>query len=332
MSNELVVIQQQNALNVFAGEQTELDSILSDIARKARSIVPDVTTAKGRAEIASIAAKVSSSKAAIEKAGKELADKQKEIPKLIDASRKRSRDFLDALRDEVRQPLTEWEAEQARIKAEKEEAERIENERIEAEQKAEQERIEAERLFSLLWDEAHIMNERFDIDKEKAEIAKAKQAEQDEKDRLAREAKLVEQGRLAAEQENKDALAKAEREKLEAEQREKQAVENARIAKENAELLEKQRLIDSENARVTAKEKAERERLQAIEDERKRVEEEAAKQKAIDDKRAANAMHREAIKLQVKNSLIDAGLTEEQAETVVNLACADKLGALKIEF
>lgn len=332
MSNELITIHPQNALSIFAGEQVELDSILADIAEKARSIVPDVTTTKGRAVIASNAAKVSSSKAAIEKAGKDLADIQKEIPKLIDASRKRSREFLDALRDEVRQPLTEWEAEQARIKAEKEEAERIEAERIEAELKAEQDRIEAERMFALLWDEAHIMNDRFDIDKEKAEIAKAKQAEQDEKDRLSREAELVEQGRLAAEQANKQALEKAEREKLEAEQREKQAIEHARIAKEKAELLEKQRIIDAENSRVAALEKAERERLQAIEDERKRVEAESAKQKAIDDARKADIEHRTAIKTSVKELLIASGLTDEQAINVVKLACAGKLGALKIEF
>jgi colicin import membrane protein len=310
MSNVVVTIEPQTALSIFAGEQTELDSILADIAEKARSIVPDVTTAKGRAAIASNAAKVSSSKVAIEKAGKELADSQKEIPKLIDASRKRSREFLDALRDEVRQPLTEWEAEQARIKAEKEEAERVEAARIEAERQAEQDRIEAQRMFALLWDEAHVMNDRFDVDKEKAEMAKAKQTEQ----------------------EHKDALAKAEREKLEAEQREKQAVENARFAKENAELLEKQRLIDAENARVAAAEKAVLDKLQAVENERKRVEAEAAQQKAIDDKRAANTRHRTAIKTQVKNSLIDAGLTEEQAKMVVNLAIADKLGALKIQF
>jgi hypothetical protein len=321
MSNEVVTIEPQTALSVFAGEQSELDIILSGIAEKARAIVPDVTTAKGRAAIASNAAKVSSSKAAIEKAGKELAGRQKEVPKLIDASRKRSREFLDALRDEVRQPLTEWEDEQAQIKADKEEAERVEAARI-----------ENKRLFSLLWDEAHIMNDRFDIDKDRAEFAKAKQAKQDVKNRLAREAELVEKGRLAAEQASKDALEKAEREKIEAEQREKQAIEAARVAKENAELLEKQRLIDAENARVLAAEKAARDQAKAVEDERKRAEAEAARQKAIDDKRAANIAHRTAIKTQVKNLLIDAGFTEEQAINVVNLACADKLGALKINF
>ena len=180
-----------------------------------------------------------------------------------------------------RAPLDEYEQVQKDIADKKARDERIEDERV-----------EAERLFSLLWDEAHFLNDKFDFDKEKAEAAKAKQAEQDEKDRLAREAELIEQGRLAAEQANKDALAKAEREKLEAEQREKQAVE----------------------------------------DERKRVEAEAAKQKAIDDARKADIEHRTAIKTSVKELLIASGLTDEQAINVVKLACAGKLGLLVINF
>lgn len=44
--------------------------------------------------------------------------KEKEIPKRIDATRKHVRDSLDALRDRVRQPLTDYEnAEKSRIAA-----------------------------------------------------------------------------------------------------------------------------------------------------------------------------------------------------------------------
>lgn len=42
----------------------------------------------------------------------------KALPKQIDESRRVVRERLDALKDEVRRPLTEWEAEQERIKAE----------------------------------------------------------------------------------------------------------------------------------------------------------------------------------------------------------------------
>lgn len=49
----------------------------------------------------------------------------------IDAARKKARDTLDALRDEVRKPLTDWEAEQERIEQERKDAE--ERARAEAE-------------------------------------------------------------------------------------------------------------------------------------------------------------------------------------------------------
>jgi len=220
-----------------------------------------------------------------------------------------------------RAPLTEYEQVQKDIADKKERDDR-----------AEVERIENERFFSLLWDEAHFLNDKFDFDKEKAEAAKAKQAEQDEKDRLAREAELIEQGRLAAEQESKYALEKAEREKAEAEQREQQAIESARIAKEQAEQLEKKRLIDDENKRVAALEKAEKDRLQAVEDERKRVQAEADKQAAIEKERAANTAHRTAIKSEVKKLLIDFGISEEQSILIVQLACKGSLGAMTIKF
>ncbi len=42
----------------------------------------------------------------------------KALPKQIDESRRIVRERLDALKDEVRRPLTEWEAEQERIRVE----------------------------------------------------------------------------------------------------------------------------------------------------------------------------------------------------------------------
>jgi len=46
----------------------------------------------------------------------EKKERLKEQPKLVDAERKRMRDKLDALKDQVRKPLTDWEnAEESRI-------------------------------------------------------------------------------------------------------------------------------------------------------------------------------------------------------------------------
>jgi len=203
-----------------------------------------------------------------------------------------------------RAPLDEYEQVQKDIADKK-----ARDERLEAE------RIENERMFALLWDEAHFLNDKFDFDKEKTEIAKAKQVEQDEKDRVAREAELIEQGRKAAEQASKEAIEKAEREKIEAEQREKQL------------------LIDAENARVAAAEKAAHDQLQAVEDERKRVKAEAAKQKAIDDARKADIEYRGNIMRDVKERLmLECSLDETTAKLIVSTVCKGKLGALTIKF
>lgn len=82
-----------------------------DQIRQAVNEVPDVTTAKGRARIASLAASASRSKTAIEKPGREYLRHLKEQPKIIEAELRRFVIECDEIRDETRRPLTEWEAE-----------------------------------------------------------------------------------------------------------------------------------------------------------------------------------------------------------------------------
>lgn len=114
-STELVFIQPETAIEVYTADKG-LDPYLAKIKAEVDGFIPDVTTKKGRDAVASMAYKVSQSKTYLDKTGKELVDKLKEQPKLVDAERKRMRDYLDALRDDVRKPLTEWEdAEKNRI-------------------------------------------------------------------------------------------------------------------------------------------------------------------------------------------------------------------------
>ncbi|CUU24570.1 hypothetical protein EM595_2337 [Duffyella gerundensis] len=90
--------------------------------------VPDLSTAKGRARVASLAAQVSRSKTAVEKPGREFLKRLKEQPKIFETELRRFIIKCDSLRDEVRRPLTEWE--QERIAAEQ--AAEAERQRIEA--------------------------------------------------------------------------------------------------------------------------------------------------------------------------------------------------------
>lgn len=108
-SSELAVLPpKESALAVYQSP-TGLDPYIQRIRDEVIGHAPDVTTRKGREAIASLAFKVRKSKTALDSLGKQLVDELKDVPKKIDAERKRMRDALDALADEVRQPLTAWE-------------------------------------------------------------------------------------------------------------------------------------------------------------------------------------------------------------------------------
>src|SRR3546814_4956942 len=95
-----------------------IDKYLDMVRAEIDGFSGDVQTKKGRDAIASIAYKVAKSKTYLDGVGKELTDSAKELPKKIDATRKLVRDTLDAWKDEVRKPLTEWEqAEESRVAA-----------------------------------------------------------------------------------------------------------------------------------------------------------------------------------------------------------------------
>ena len=107
-ATDLVVIEKSNAMAVFTSNE-QLDPIIEAIEKEARSLVPDVSTKKGRDAIASMAHKVARSKTYIDNAGKDLVAELKALPKQIDESRRLVRERLDLLKDEVRRPLNEWE-------------------------------------------------------------------------------------------------------------------------------------------------------------------------------------------------------------------------------
>ena len=160
---ELVETKTLDALVIFTNPDG-LDKILKEIENKVSGIVPDISTQKGRKEIASLAYKVAQSKTLIDKLGAELTADWKDRAKKVDVSRKRARDFLDSLKDRVRQPLTEWE---------EAEAKRIADE-------------EARLKYDADWDDAITANLLLDrereIERKEAEIARI-QAELDDKER-----------------------------------------------------------------------------------------------------------------------------------------------------
>lgn len=114
---ELVVVRDKDALATFT-DRDALDRILANVRQRVDEFKGDATTQEGRAEIKAFAFAVTKSKTALAGVGERLAREQKDIPKKIDAGRKHVVDTLDAWRDEVRKPLTDWEkADEDRMRA-----------------------------------------------------------------------------------------------------------------------------------------------------------------------------------------------------------------------
>lgn len=318
---DLVVIEKANALTVFKSAD-QIEEILAKVEREVMSFVPDVTTAKGRKEIASLAYRVSQTKSYLDGLGKDLVADLKEIPKLIDANRKTVRDRLDALRDKARQPFTEWEEEQERIKAE-------EQAKIKAEE--DRKRFESDHEIALL------MNEKHDREaKEKAEEA--------ERQRVAHEEELK---RKAAEQAKREAEEKAAAELAAAKQREEDAI----AAKAQAELLAKQAQERAEReakeaqertAKLAqeAREQAEREKQEAIAAEQRKAQEKEsarlAEEKRIADekaKREADVRHRKAVGADIVNALTaNSSINRDQAIEVLTALMNGLVPHTKINY
>lgn len=320
VSTELIVIEKSTALQVFT-EKDALDPILQKIKAEVEAFVPDVTTAKGRKEIASMAYKIARSKTYIDSKGKELSAEYKEIPKKIDAGRRIAADFLENLQKEVRKPLDEWEAEQARIKAEEEA--RLEAERLAIQKEADHEAALTE-------------NELFDLKKA-------------EEKRLAEEARLKREEEIrkeAAAQATRDAEAKAERERLESARREAEAKIAAEHAeKEKAEAQERARLqaeqaekdkieaaAKAERDRIAAEKKAEEDKLAAVEAERKRLEKIEADKEAERIAREADEQHRANIKIQAITGIKALGFSDKAATSIIEAIELGVIPNVKIEF
>lgn len=106
-------ISDENAPAIYI--QNGLKPFLQMIKDEVCGEVPDLSSRKGRERIASLAATVSKRKVAVEKPGREYLRSIKELPKIIEAELREFVRDADALRDEIRKPLTDWEeAEQAR--------------------------------------------------------------------------------------------------------------------------------------------------------------------------------------------------------------------------
>ncbi len=258
-----------NAEEFFRDDDAVSDAI-NKIRAAVRSHVPDVTTRKGRDEIKSLAYSVSRSKTYLDGEGKKLVDGIKKQAVGIDAARKKIRDDLDALRDEARKPLDEWEAA---------EAERQERD-AEIMRQIAQHGLTGFEPSAEIVAKAHqikgiTLPPDFTGDREAVEVKRAETMQSLRnmfETALQREKDAEELARLRAEEEAraaKEAEEKAARELAEREaQRDRERAEAAEKARQEAEARAAEEIEHAKREAAEAVERAQREAQEAIERER----------------------------------------------------------------
>lgn len=335
-ATDLVVIERSNAMAVFTTKE-QLDPIIEAIEKEARSLVPDVTTKKGRDAIASMAHKVSRSKTYIDNAGKDLVAELKALPKQIDESRRLVRERLDALKDEVRRPLNEWEqaederkqALQQRLSGLRALADVIDDAGNYLPSTDIQSRLGEAKAVTLgdSWQEFAIeagVAKDTTVQKLEAAVIVAKQHEDQtaELERLRKDAE---------EKARRDHEEKLKREAVESARREaelKAQVEREESARREAEL--KAKAEQAERDRIAAQERAEREAKEAQERTAKLAQEaseqaEREKQEAIaaeqrKAKEAADKVRREAEAKEAARLAEERRIADEAAKRAANVA------------
>lgn len=343
-------IKQENYPQIYGNKG--LDHFYEKVVEQVSKEVPDLSTAKGRARIASLAAAVSKSKTAVEKPGREYLKQLKDLPKKIETELREFADKMDKLRDETRKPLTDWE----NAEAQREENHKNNIAQLVAYRSA---NIATSLHIAELIDsiEAVTVDQSFEefeaeAHREKAasiaflrdELVKAekREAEQAELERLRAES-LARDQKEREERIAREAAEKAKREAEEAAKQEREAAERRELElKLVAEQAEKNRIAAeqaakaAEDARIKAEQEAKARAEQAARDAEERVKREAeARAKAEADelaRREADKKHKAKINNEAAAAFVAAGFSEEQAKQIIVLIASGKVPNTKINY
>jgi colicin import membrane protein len=341
--NALVTIDTLTPAVLFA--PGGVDAIISKLEADVRAISTDISTEAGRKAVASLAYKVARSKTALDDMGKQLVSDLKAQTGKIDAERRVIRDRLDALRDEVRKPLDDFEqAEKSRVDGHEAAITAImqlANLWPEADSAAIKQRLEAiGGLSQRDWQEfsarstaaadevrkvlAAALAQAEKREAEAAELARLR-AEQIAREQAEREARIASE---AAERAKAEAEAKAKRE---AEQvAAKAAAEQHRVERERAEAIA--RAEKAEADKKAAAEKAERDRVASIEAERKRVADAAAKEAAEKARREKDKAHRAKLNNEALAALTAIGVDAELGKVIIAAIAKSEVPHVSIEY
>lgn len=251
-----------------------LEDLFNKVKAEVETNVPDLETVEGRKHIKALAAKISSSKTAIDKPMRDYLREIKALPKVVEKNARESVERFDALRDATLKPLADAQASQDAIIERMDEIVRL----------CSQDGLQSDTV-RLLWDEIN-----------------AVQIESTFWPELIKKAKASYDGAVAVVD---STLARIIRE-------EAQSAELERLRKESEENAQRERDRQIAEAAVLKAREDERQRAeQRILDERNKAEQDRlAKLKAEQDKAAAE----QALKDAEEKAKRDAELAEQQAK------------------
>ena len=347
MSTDIALIEIKNPLELFS-TANGLDSVIDKIEAEVMAVDRDISTATGRDNVRSLAAKVAKSKTALDKMGKELTEEQRALVTRVNAERSRAWDRLEALQHKVRQPLTDYEnAEKDRVAAHERAIAELEALAV-FDGKENSETVtsllnDADVLLGLRdWEEFKARAERTHetVVKTLAEKAAALAKAEAEAAELAR-LRAAEQERLQKERDERIAA-----EAKEAAERKAKAAADALAAEVQAEQSAsarreqeaKEQLIATQKAAAEAADKAERDRIAAVaaaeKAERDKIAAAQEAERKATEAREADKKHKAKINGEVLSAIcqIDCDISEEHAKAIVIAIAQGKIPHVKISY
>lgn len=358
----LECVETLNAVQIFDGG-LGVEDILSRLEKEVRAIPTDPTSEKGRKEIKSLAYKVARSKTALDDLGKQVQAEAKAKVDMVNAGRRVIMSRLDALRDEVRKPVDEYEArEEKRVSEHRGRISDIQL--LAAESEGAPLPVLRQYLADLELQEAHDFEEfklqanmkigrtrtqitaaivlaeqaeRERVEQERlAAIAAEEERQRIEKERIEREARIAEE---AAAKAKKNAEEAAERERIRAAQKaeeEKAAIERERAAAVEREEKAKRDMAEAlervEHEKRLAARKAEFDRIRAIEEERARAADAKAVEEQMKRNRELSIEHRRSVNRAAVSDLVAGGIEAAVSEQVIRLIASGKVANVFVEY
>lgn len=341
------------AAAVVLFDNAKFDAFYAKLKADVDAVPVDLSTKKGRDAIASVAAKVRSEKASIDKDRLRLTKEWRDMTSQVNGAWNTIKEQLDTLAVDARKPLTDWEeAEKARVDRcndiigdimgaavvtmdDTSETVRERGMKVWAIEIGPEfgpmahdaEQAKSATVSTLQAALARLKKE--EADKAELEALRAAAAERAAKEQAAQKAKEIEEA-VAAEAQAKEAREKAAQ-KAEADRLEnvrQAAAAKAQRETEQAAAAERQR-VQREHEKALAAERAkaaEIERAAQVERDRAAAEQEAQA------KREADQAHRSAVMKSAKEAIMTCGVDEETAKKVVLLIRTGEVPHIELRF